>query len=361
MDSKISDLTLASSLTGDDVLPIVNGGSTKKVKISQLNIPSIVGLATTTYVDTQDALKVDKITGKGLSTEDYTTTEKNKLAGIQANAEVNVNADWNATSGDAQILNKPSIPSIDGLATTTYVDNQDALKVDKVVGSRLITSAESTLLGNTSGTNSGDNATNNQYSGLATSKQDTLQSTVNIKSINGNSLLGSGDLVISGGGASPQSQYTVLANNTASSAVPTEQGFRNEITKAYTGAIPTWTGTTAPSGATTHTYRWTRIGNQVSITISLVFATSGSGLTGVIMTLPSDAPSPLEPTGLTSASNPIYVSTWGASQTLTSGTLGNAPRSLMRNNSSNNGFEFVSNFTGSTIITCFIHCQYTAQ
>ena len=34
-----------------------------------------------------------KEAGKGLSTNDYTTTEKNKLAGIQANAEVNVNAD----------------------------------------------------------------------------------------------------------------------------------------------------------------------------------------------------------------------------------------------------------------------------
>ena len=41
----------------------------------------------------------------------YTTTEKNKLAGIQSGAEANVNADWNASSGDAQILNKPSIPT----------------------------------------------------------------------------------------------------------------------------------------------------------------------------------------------------------------------------------------------------------
>ena len=52
--------------------------------------------------------KVDKVIGKKLSTEDYTTNEKNKLAGIQEGAEVNVNADWNATSGDAQILNLPS-------------------------------------------------------------------------------------------------------------------------------------------------------------------------------------------------------------------------------------------------------------
>ena len=55
--------------------------------------------------------KVDTVSGKGLSTNDYTTTEKNKLAGIAEGAEVNVNADWNAVSGDAQILNKPTIPS----------------------------------------------------------------------------------------------------------------------------------------------------------------------------------------------------------------------------------------------------------
>lgn len=82
-------------------------------------IPSISGLATVTYVDQQDALKVDKVAGKGLSTNDYTTAEQTKLAGIEAGAEVNVNADWNAVSGDAQILNKPTIPSIAGLVPDT--------------------------------------------------------------------------------------------------------------------------------------------------------------------------------------------------------------------------------------------------
>ena len=83
------------------------------------SIPSIAGLATVTYVDQQDALKVDKVAGKGLSTNDFTTAEQTKLAGIQAGAEVNVNADWNAVSGDAQILNKPTIPSIAGLVPDT--------------------------------------------------------------------------------------------------------------------------------------------------------------------------------------------------------------------------------------------------
>lgn len=65
------------------------------------------------------AAKVDKVDGKGLSTNDYTTAEKTKLAGIAEGAEVNVNADWNATSGDALIKNKPSkLPASD--TTSTY-------------------------------------------------------------------------------------------------------------------------------------------------------------------------------------------------------------------------------------------------
>lgn len=75
-------------------------------------IPSITGLASTTYVDNAVKNKVDKDGNKVLSTNDYTTAEKNKLANIAAGAEVNVNADWNATSGDAQILNKPTLGSM---------------------------------------------------------------------------------------------------------------------------------------------------------------------------------------------------------------------------------------------------------
>ncbi len=60
--------------------------------------------------------KVDTIPGKGLSTNDYTTGERNKLDGIAAGAEVNVQADWNVTdtASDAYIKNKPtSMPASD--------------------------------------------------------------------------------------------------------------------------------------------------------------------------------------------------------------------------------------------------------
>ena len=60
-------------------------------------------------ITTQLNKKVDAISGKGLSTNDYTTEEKNKLSEIAPGAEVNVQSDWNATEGDAYIKNKPFI------------------------------------------------------------------------------------------------------------------------------------------------------------------------------------------------------------------------------------------------------------
>lgn len=64
--------------------------------------------------------KVDKVNGKGLSTNDFTTAEKTKLGGIEAGAEVNVQSDWNQgdSTKDDYIKNKPTLrqPSADGTA-----------------------------------------------------------------------------------------------------------------------------------------------------------------------------------------------------------------------------------------------------
>lgn len=166
-----------------------------------VNIPEVDFTDIYTALDT----KVDKVEGKGLSTEDYLTldktkvnnlnevlenavlnttatgstitldkrnlvtnvvenielnlpasttalaglmlpSDKTKLNGIAAGAEVNVNADWNATEGDALILNKPTlstvatsgsyndltgkptIPTVD--VNKKYVDDKLATKAD---------------------------------------------------------------------------------------------------------------------------------------------------------------------------------------------------------------------------------------
>lgn len=53
---------------------------------------------------------VTKEAGKGLSTNDYSTAEKNKLSGVASGAEVNVQSDWSVTdtASDAFIKNKPT-------------------------------------------------------------------------------------------------------------------------------------------------------------------------------------------------------------------------------------------------------------
>ena len=58
----------------------------------------------------------------------FSNKDKTKLSGIEEGAEVNVNADWNATEGDALILNKPVIPIVD--VNKEYVNNQLATKAD---------------------------------------------------------------------------------------------------------------------------------------------------------------------------------------------------------------------------------------
>lgn len=58
--------------------------------------------------------KVDKVMGKGLSEEDFTSTLKTKLDGIEAGAEVNVQADWTqtTTTADDYIKNKPDLATV---------------------------------------------------------------------------------------------------------------------------------------------------------------------------------------------------------------------------------------------------------
>ena len=68
-----------------------------------------IDLSAYSTTEQNDNKYVPKEVGKGLSTNDYTNEEKNKLSSIAANAEVNVNADWNAIAGSAQILNKPNV------------------------------------------------------------------------------------------------------------------------------------------------------------------------------------------------------------------------------------------------------------
>jgi len=68
--------------------------------------------------------------GKQLSTEDFTTELKTKLAGIEAGAQKNVQSDWNATEGDALIINKPDITGQIATATTPLSEQIETLNTN---------------------------------------------------------------------------------------------------------------------------------------------------------------------------------------------------------------------------------------
>ena len=121
-----------SYTAGETIYRIFNAGTWLNIALRPSTYESLTNKKTTltdnsdTFYPTQKAvktavdLKVDVVAGKGLSENDFTNTLKTKLDGIQDGAEVNVNADWNATSGDAQILNKPIIPD-----TSDFVEKSD--------------------------------------------------------------------------------------------------------------------------------------------------------------------------------------------------------------------------------------------
>ena len=79
---------------------------------TQINIHNASGTA---HDDIRTAVenRVEKVAGKGLSTEDYTTAEKQKLSGVETSAQKNVQADWSQmnTTADDYIKNKPTIPT----------------------------------------------------------------------------------------------------------------------------------------------------------------------------------------------------------------------------------------------------------
>lgn len=173
----------------------------------QNGVWSVVNIPEVDFTDVYNAIdtKVDKVEGKGLSTNDYVTADKTKvtninevveaatknitatdisitldkrnlvtnavenielnlpasttalaglmlpadkikLNGIAAGAEVNVNADWNATEGDAQILNKPTLATVATSGSYSDLTNKPTIPtVDvnkKYVDDKLATKAD---------------------------------------------------------------------------------------------------------------------------------------------------------------------------------------------------------------------------
>jgi hypothetical protein len=113
-----------------NITPVVETVSlTIQPNLTTINVNTVTGGGGGGAVTSVNTLVGDVVLNQdnildGTTNKQYSLTEKNKLAGIAAGAEVNVNADWNATTGDAQILNKPTIPT--AVTQTSQLTNNGA-------------------------------------------------------------------------------------------------------------------------------------------------------------------------------------------------------------------------------------------
>ena len=151
--------------------------------------------------------------------------------------------------------------------------------------------------------------------------------------------------------------YSFQANNTNAAANSTSQYFK-DTSGVYTGT-PVWTFTgSAPTGATNHSYRWTRMGRVVNLNITLFYGTAGATCTQVVIPLPSDAPTPVEPSGVGAATEFIYPITSSINTSATTiPTL--LTRGFMRANAADNGYELILNIaTGNSAKIVYANVTY---
>ena len=182
-NQKISELSAIETIDNAlDVLPIVDTSTNTTKKVTPTQIKAALSL---NNVDNTSDLN------KPISTATQTALD-GKQASLGFTAENAANKSTSVVIDQASNVKYPTVKALYDWAVATF---QAAL------GYTPANRAGDTFTGaisatNLSGTNTGDNATNSQYSGLATSKQDTLVSGTNIKTVNSTSLLGSGDVAV---------------------------------------------------------------------------------------------------------------------------------------------------------------------
>jgi len=221
-NQKISELTAIATIdNATDVLPIVDTSATTTKKITLTQVKT--SLALNNVDNTSDANKpVSSAQQTALDAKQATLVSGTNIKTINStsilgsgNISISSAVAWGGVTGT--LSNQTDLQTaLDGKvdentaitgATKTKITydakglvtaGADATTADIAdsTDKRYVTDAQLVVVGNTSGTNTGDNATNSQYSGLAASKQDTLVSATNIKTINSTSVLGSGNISV---------------------------------------------------------------------------------------------------------------------------------------------------------------------
>lgn len=132
--------SLAGLLTGADKTKLdgIQAGAQVNVATNLSNTPAASTVSVNSSTGTNTTLPAATASAAGV----MTSADKSKLDGIAAGAEVNVNADWNATSGDALILNKPTIPS--GVTNLSYTTAASTGTVNSSTGTNATIPAATT-------------------------------------------------------------------------------------------------------------------------------------------------------------------------------------------------------------------------
>ncbi len=86
------------------------------------NLAQVKAFSSSDYATAAQGVKADSAQ-QPPSEGAFANGDKTKLDGIAAGAEVNVNADWNSSSGDSQILNKPTLLQLGTTSTTALAGN----------------------------------------------------------------------------------------------------------------------------------------------------------------------------------------------------------------------------------------------
>ena len=148
--------------------------------LHELGIQQEGDYPTTTEFETRLAQKVDKVTGKGLSTNDYTTPEKNKLASLENydDTEIRQLIDTKQPRGNYAL--KSEIPT-----KNSQLQNDSGF-ISQETDPTVPNHVKSITQNNIANWNN---------------KQEQLISGTNIKTINNTSILGSGNIEIEGGGS----------------------------------------------------------------------------------------------------------------------------------------------------------------
>lgn len=191
-----TQIQAAVTLLRNDLDKLVSGDTTTAIKTFNEIIAFLDGVDDTqslsgiiASIEQQIAGKMDKVTLAAVAT----SGSYNDLKDQPTIPAEQVNADWNATSGKARILNKPTIPA----AVT-----------------------ESTVAGWGFTKNTGSYSkpsTGIPKSDLASAVQTSLgkadSAIQSVKTINGQSIVGSGDITIEGGGIDPKIATLQIPSN----------------------------------------------------------------------------------------------------------------------------------------------------